>query len=76
MILLTIGTLAQACTVSSSMLKRWRLNLVEPEINPRQTRILSHGQQRASTTHKNSVPNGQKTQYLHYKYLKAHVTKI
>lgn len=51
MILLTIGTLAQACTVSSFMLMRWRLNLVEPEINPRQTRVLSHRQQNASTTH-------------------------
>lgn len=61
MILLTIGTLAQACTVSSFMLIRWRFNLVQPEINPRQTRILSHRQQSASTTHKNSVPTGQKT---------------
>lgn len=38
MILLTIGTLVQACTVSSCMLIHWRLNLVKPEINPRQTR--------------------------------------
>jgi len=61
MILLTIGTLAQASTVSSFMLISWRPNLVQPEINLWQTHILSHRQQSASTTHKNSFPTGQKT---------------
>lgn len=55
MILLTIGTLAQACTVSSFMLIRWRFNLVQPEINPRQTRLLSHGQKFCSYRTENTM---------------------